>query len=102
MHGLDMRQPYSDFGEYVDKLITKSAWEEIAKEFALSFREREVARFLFHDLTREQIASRLKKADGNPISPETVRVYIDRLFKTLNVTSTVQAVLKIVCAVHRI
>lgn len=66
-------------------LLTDDDWQHVENFFELSFREREVAELLFQGLNRETIALRLRKDDDTPLSPETVRVYCDRLFRKLNV-----------------
>ena len=79
-----------------DGLVSSTQWDELQAIFELSDRELSVARLLFEDRSREQIALMLRKDDGEPISPETVRVYADRLFRKLHVTSTTQMVLRVV------
>jgi two-component system, NarL family, nitrate/nitrite response regulator NarL len=43
-----------------------------------SDREREVLRYLFQGMDHASIARRLKKADGQSVSPHTVKQYIER------------------------
>lgn len=44
----------------------------------LSPREREALQYFFQGMTRTSIARRMHKADGTPVSPDTVKQYIDR------------------------
>lgn len=44
----------------------------------LSAREREALQYFFQGMTRTSIAWRMRKAGGEPISPETVKQYIER------------------------
>ena len=67
----------------------------LAQLFELSDRERTVAQLLFDGESREQIALLLRKPDGTNLSPETVRVYIDRLLRKLNVTDPMQMAIRI-------
>ncbi|MEL6104464.1 MAG: helix-turn-helix transcriptional regulator [Planctomycetota bacterium] len=73
-------------------LIDELSWREIGRAYELSDRELAVARLVTLDLSRDQIARLLKKTDGTSLSGDTVRVYIDRLFRKLCVSSRVQLV----------
>lgn len=44
----------------------------------LSAREREALQYFFQGMTRASIAQRMRKAGGDPISPDTVKQYIER------------------------
>ncbi|MCA9049096.1 MAG: hypothetical protein KDA89_10240 [Planctomycetaceae bacterium] len=76
-------------------VLTRDDWEQVVSTFELSQREHEVAEFLFRGFNRDTIALRLRKADRTPLSPETVRVYCDRLFQKLNVSDSTGMVLRI-------
>ncbi len=76
-------------------LISTGEWCEIGHLLELSNRELDVARLLFEGMSREQIALTLRKADGSCLSPETVRVYIDRLWRKLNVSNHMQLAIRL-------
>ena len=76
-------------------MMASDDWLEIRQLFDLSERESKVAQLLFMGWNRIGIAQALKKKDGTRLSPETVRVYIDRLFVKLNVNSNSQMVQRI-------
>ena len=78
-----------------DGLLSPEHWMTLAQLFELSDRERTVAQLLFDGESREQIALLLRKPDGTNLSPETVRVYIDRLLRKLNVTDPMQMAIRI-------
>lgn len=80
----------------VKGLIDDAAWSRIGARYQLSDRELAVARFLTLDLNRDQIALLLKKSDGSSLSGDTVRVYMDRLFRKLSVSSRVQFVTRMI------
>ncbi len=77
-------------------LVTDVQWRRLADRIALSERELSVAKLLFEDRSREQIALLLTKHDGSTLSPETVRVYIDRMFGKLNARSPIQFVQRVI------
>lgn len=81
-----------------DGLISASEWRTLKRQYSLSDREATVAQMLFEGLNRQQIANQIVKEDGSSLSQETVRVYIDRLFDKLEVTTTAQMVLRVVRA----
>lgn len=82
--------------------FTTAQWQRIAEALDLSDRELRVAILLFEGQKREAIACHLCKADGSHLSPETVRVYIDRLFKKARVSDRVGFVLRIVRVHHKL
>lgn len=84
-----------------DGLLSAADWRVVATTFELSERESTVARMLFEGLNRHRIAAVLRKRDGTKLSPETIRVYIDRLFGKLNVTSQGQMIQRIIRVVWR-
>lgn len=71
-------------------MIAPEEWTSIASELKLSPREFCVAVLIFEGNSRLQVARRLK------CSPETCRVYIDRVFAKLNVRDRLDMVLRIV------
>lgn len=73
-----------------ENLLSVEEWLTVARLLQLSGRERSVAILVFEGKSRSQIARELS------CSPETVRVYIDRLFEKLNVHDRVELVLRIV------
>jgi DNA-binding NarL/FixJ family response regulator len=71
-------------------LLSAEDWERLAAYLGLTAREAEVAALLLEGLNRGAVARRLGRAPG------TVRVYIDRLFRKLDVRDRVGLVLRIV------
>lgn len=84
-----------------DGLLTPDDWRRVADTFGLSQRETEVAQLLFQGLSRDAVAFRLRKPDGQSLSPETVRVYVNRLYEKLGVAEPVGMCLKILTGVER-
>lgn len=82
-------------------LLADNDWQSVADQFGLSRREQQVAKLLFQGANRELIALSLKKPDGSTLSPETVRVYVDRLYQKLNVADGVGMTLRILLAIDR-
>lgn len=78
-----------------DGLLSPEEWISIGIALDLSTRELCVAILIFEGQTRANIARQLHKKDGKPVSPGTVRVYIDRLFQKLRVSDRVGFVLRI-------
>jgi len=76
-------------------LISDDDWAEMGRLLELSDRELNVARLLFEGMNREQIALTLRKPDGACLSPETVRVYSDRLLRKLNVADHMQLAIRL-------
>ena len=82
-------------------LLSVAEWKAIGSRFGLSARELAVAKRLFEGGTRDSIAFQLRKADGSSLSSETVRVYVERLFRKLAVTDIVGMTLRIVRSTER-
>lgn len=78
-----------------DGLVTDGEWNQLGRVFGLSDREQTVAKLLFEGNSREKIALSLRKPDGTSLSPETVRVYIDRLMKKFNVADSMQFAIRV-------
>lgn len=73
-----------------DGFLSCDDWVNIGVVCRFTTRELEVAVLLFEGRSRSRIARKLR------ISAETVRVYIDRLYRKLRVASNVGFVLRIV------
>jgi len=58
--------------------VTPSTAGGMIRPVQLSTREREALRYFFQGMTRASIAQRMRKAGGDPISPDTVKQYIER------------------------
>jgi DNA-binding CsgD family transcriptional regulator len=71
-------------------LLTDHAWLEIGRTLGITKRELQIVRSVFDNLTEERIARRFK------ISPHTVHMHLNRVFKKLAVTSRTELVLRIV------
>ena len=82
-------------------LLSMAEWKVIGAQFELSSRELAVAQMLFEGGTRDSIAFQLRKADGSSLSPETVRVYRERLFRKMRVEDVVGMTLRIVRSAER-
>ena len=82
-------------------LLNRSDWQAVAERFGLSQRELQVAQLLFEGVNRDSIALLLTKPDGTRLSPETIRVYIDRLYRKLAVDHLAGLVLRILLALDR-
>ena len=78
-----------------EDLLSSEEWISIGIALDLSTRELCVAILIFEGQTRANIARQLHKKDGQPVSPATVRVYIDRLFQKLRVKDRVGFVQRI-------
>jgi len=76
------KNPGADF-------LTGAEWVTMANAVHLTTREIVVATLLLQGRTRKSIGSRLK------VSPETVRVHIDRLFEKLEVRDRLGLALRI-------
>lgn len=61
-----------------DPVMTPSMAGGLLHAVHFSDREREVLRYLFQGMDHASIARRLRKPDGQPISPHTVKQYIQR------------------------
>jgi len=68
-----------------EQLFTPDEWLGIGKTLGLSNRELSIAVLLLEGYTREAIACLLHKADGQCLSPDTVRVYVDRVYEKTQV-----------------
>lgn len=73
-----------------EDFLTAEDWVSLAAATRLTARELEVASLLFAGKTRAGVARRLQ------LNIETVRVYIDRLFKKLGVRNLRGMILRIV------
>ena len=71
-------------------LLTDHAWREIARTLGITKRELQIVQSVFDNQHETEIAKRFK------ISPHTVHMHLNRLFKKLNVTSRTELVLRIV------
>jgi DNA-binding NarL/FixJ family response regulator len=78
-----------------EDLLTSEEWISIGIALDLSTRELCVAILIFEGQTRANIARQLHKKDGQPVSPGTIRVYIDRLFQKMRVNDRVGFVQRI-------
>jgi len=72
-----------------ENFLTAEDWVNLAAALKLTGRELEVANLLFAGKTRAAVARRLQ------LDIETVRVYIDRLFKKLGVRNVRGMILRI-------
>ena len=71
-------------------LLTDQAWHEIARTLGITQREMQIVQSVFDNQHETEIAKCFK------ISPHTVHMHLNRLFKKLNVTSRTELVLRIV------
>ena len=71
-------------------ILSKHAWLEIASALAITKRELQIVQAVFDNQHEVEIAKRLK------ISPHTVHMHLNRLFKKLTVKSRTELVLRIV------
>src|SRR5262245_23730743 len=76
-------------------LFTPDEWAEIGNALDLSERELAVTILLIKGVSRQAIAHYLRKADGSCISAQTVRVYIDRVFRKARVTDRLALALRL-------
>jgi DNA-binding NarL/FixJ family response regulator len=72
-----------------EDFVSGGQWIDIANAVHLTTREMVVAAYLLQGLTRKAIAHRLK------VSPETIRVHIDQLFRKLHVRDRLGVALRI-------
>ena len=84
------------FGNPGEDLLSDFEWQDVANVLALSERELQVAKLLVEGCTRDQIGARLRKPTGECVSPGTVRVYIDRLYKKAHVDDRTALALRVV------
>lgn len=71
-------------------MISDIAWLEIARTLTITKRELQIVQGVFDNQHEADIAGRLK------ISPHTVHMHLNRIFKKLTVTSRTELVLRIV------
>jgi ATP/maltotriose-dependent transcriptional regulator MalT len=69
----------------LEELFTPGEWSAIGKALDLSQRELAVTILLAKGIKRQAIGQHLHKADGSCVSADTVRVYIDRVFRKARV-----------------
>ena len=71
-------------------LLSAHAWLEIARALDITQRELQIIQAVFDNQHETEIAQRFR------ISPHTVHMHLNRLFRKLNVTSRTELVLRIV------
>jgi DNA-binding CsgD family transcriptional regulator len=71
-------------------LLSDQAWHEIARTLEITKRELQIVQAVFDNKHEADIAKRFK------ISPHTVHMHLNRLFKKLTVTSRAELILRIV------
>ena len=71
-------------------LLSDHAWHEIGRTLGITKRELQIVQSVFDNQHETEIAKRFK------ISPHTVHMHLNRLFKKLAVTSRTELVLRIV------
>lgn len=71
-------------------LLSDHAWQEIATALDITKRELQIVQAVFDNQHEADIAKRFK------LSPHTVHMHMNRLFKKLNITSRTELVLRIV------
>ena len=71
-------------------LLTDHAWLEISRTLGITKRELQIVQAVFDNKHEADTAKRFK------LSPHTVHMHLNRLFKKLNVTSRTELVLRIV------
>ena len=71
-------------------ILSDHAWSEIAKALGITKREIQIVQGVFDNKHEVDIAERFK------ISPHTVHMHLNRLFKKLTVTSRTELVLRTV------
>lgn len=70
-------------------LLSDHAWHEIARSLGITTRELQIVQSVFDNQHEADIAKRFN------LSPHTVHMHMNRLFKKLNVTSRTELVLRI-------
>lgn len=73
--------------EFPNALISGSMVSSLKPSPPLTPREREVCLLLVEGLQDKEIAGRLRKVSGEPLSPHTVRNYLSAIFLKLGVDS---------------
>ena len=71
-------------------LLSNHAWLEIARALEITKRELQIVQAVFDNQHEAEIATKFE------ISPHTVHMHLNNLFKKLNVTSRTELVLRIV------
>jgi len=71
-------------------MLSGHAWSEIAKALGITPRELQIIQAVFNNEHEAETAERFK------LSPHTVHMHMNRLFKTLAVTSRTELILRIV------
>ena len=79
----------------VEGFFTPDEWNAIGRALDLSKREMAVTVLLTKGVSRQGIASYLHKADGSCLSADTVRVYIDRVFRKARVTGRLALLMRL-------
>lgn len=79
-----------------EDLFTAAQWKAMGQVLGFSRRERDVCQLLLEGLTRAQIAAILRKDNGGLLSAETVRVYVDRIFRKAHVQDRLGLALRLV------
>jgi DNA-binding NarL/FixJ family response regulator len=79
----------------VEGFFTRAQWSEIGSALELSERELAVTILLIQGVSRRAIGLSLHKADGSCVSADTVRVYIDRVFRKARVTDRQELTLRL-------
>jgi DNA-binding NarL/FixJ family response regulator len=80
----------TESGVELPELFTSARWNELAKYFGLTERQRQVARLICCGCTNAGIAGQLRVSEG------TVRLHADALFKALEVRSRIGVVVRLV------
>ena len=71
-------------------LLSDHAWYEIGRTLGLTRRQLQIVQSVFDNRYEPEIATQFR------ISPHTVHMHLNRIFKKLNVTSRTELVLRIV------
>ena len=71
-------------------LLSDHAWHEIGRTLGLTQRQLQMVQSVFDNRNEPEIAQRFR------ISPHTVHMHLNRIYKKLNVTSRTELVLRIV------
>lgn len=79
-----------------EALFDQETWIAIGEMLHLSDRELCVAMLLMEGHSRAAIARRIHKPDGSQLSSETVRVYIERVFKKAKVHNKCELALRLI------
>ena len=79
-----------------EDFFSAEQWKMIGRALGFSEREREVTRLIIEGRTRTEIATILRKRNGDLLSEETVRVYVDRIFRKAYVPDRLGLALRLV------